>query len=59
MKVLVVEPLKECYAKEIGGLEEMQALVGGYIQAVYPFEDPVAVVCNDCLLYTSDAADEL
>ena len=47
MKVLVVEPLKECYAKEIGGLEEMQALVGGYIQAVYPFEDPVAVVCNE------------
>ena len=47
MKVLVVEPLKECYAKEIGGLEEMQALVGGYIQAVYPFEDPEAVVCNE------------
>ena len=41
MKVLVVEPLKECYAKEIGGLEEMQALVGGYIQAVYPFNRPL------------------
>lgn len=47
MKVLVVEPLKECYTKEINGLKEMQALVGGYIQAVYPFEDPVAVVCNE------------
>lgn len=47
MKVLVVEPLKECYTKETNGLEEMQALVGGYIQAVYPFEDPVAVVCNE------------
>lgn len=47
MKVLVVEPLKECYTKEINGLKEMQALVGGYIQAMYPFEDPVAVVCNE------------
>ena len=48
MKILVVEPMKEPYEKEIQGtLEEMQAIVGGYIQAVYPFEDPVAVVCND------------
>lgn len=63
MKVLVVEPLKECYAKEIGGLEEMQALVGGYIQAVYPFEDPVAVVCNEegknlCLPFNRPLLDE-
>ena len=43
----MVEPLKECYSKEIDGLNEMQALVGGYIQAVYPFEEPVAVVCNE------------
>ena len=48
MKILVVEPMKEPYEKEIqGSLEEMQAIVGGYIQAVYPFEDPVAVVCNE------------
>lgn len=40
--------MKEPYEKEIQGtLEKMQAIVGGYIQAVYPFEDPVAVVCND------------
>ena len=25
----------------------MQKLVGGHIQAVYPFDDPVAIVCND------------
>ena len=25
----------------------MQALVGGYIQAVYPYEEPVALVCNE------------
>ena len=48
MKILIVEPMKEPYEKEIQGtLEEMQAIVGGYIQAVYPFEDPVAVVCNE------------
>ena len=25
----------------------MQALVGGYIQAIYPFPDKAAVVCNE------------
>ena len=25
----------------------MQAAVGGCIQAVYPFEDPVAIICNE------------
>jgi len=49
MKVLIVEPLKEPYAKEIdGGLESMQKLVGGTIQAIYPFDDAeVALICND------------
>lgn len=28
-------------------LEEMQKQVGGYIQAIYPFEDPVAIICNE------------
>ena len=28
-------------------LEAMQAVVGGYIQAIYPYEDPVAIVCNE------------
>lgn len=28
-------------------LEEMQAVVGGSIQAVYPFEEPVAIICNE------------
>ena len=28
-------------------LEAMQEFVGGSIQAVYPFDDPVAVVCNE------------
>ena len=25
----------------------MQSIVGGYIQAIYPFDDPVALVAND------------
>ena len=28
-------------------LAAMQELVGGTIQAVYPFDDPVALICND------------
>ena len=28
-------------------LEAMQEKVGGYIQAIYPYEDPVAIVCNE------------
>lgn len=28
-------------------LEAMQALVGGYIQAIYPYKDLVALVCNE------------
>lgn len=48
MKVLMVEPGKVPYEKEIGnGLEALQAAVGGDIQAVYPYEEPVALVCNE------------
>ena len=48
MKVLIVEPLKAPYAAEIdGSLKSMQKIVGGLIQVIYPFDDPVALVCND------------
>ena len=48
MMVLVVEPMKEPYVKEIDpGLHALQAEVGGDIGAAYPFRDPVALVCND------------
>ena len=48
MKVLVVEPEKEPYVKEISsGLSSLQKEVGGFIEAVYPFEDPVAIICNE------------
>ena len=49
MKILVVEPLRVPYEKEIdGSLASMQAVVGGLIQLIYPFEDPeLALICND------------
>lgn len=48
MRVLIVEPGKAPRAKELAdSLEAMQAVVGGLIQAVYPFEEPVALVCNE------------
>ena len=48
MTVVMLEPGKEAYIKEIGtSLEAMQAVVGGYIQAVYPWDDPSAIVCNE------------
>lgn len=47
MRVLVVEPEVLPYEKEINGLEEMQATVGGLIDAIYPWEDRAAIVCND------------
>lgn len=47
--VLVVEPQKKLYVKEIDNtLESLQHEVGGYIQAIYPFCEPVTIVCADC-----------
>ena len=44
----MVEPGKAPYETQIGDdLQSMQALVGGYIQAVYPFDQPVALVCRE------------
>ena len=48
LTVLVVEPMKEPYVKEIDpGLASLQAAVDGDIQAVYLYDDPVALICND------------
>ena len=47
MNVLVVEPGFLPYEKEINGLDEMQQTVGGLIQAIYPFQEEVALVCNE------------
>ena len=41
LTVLVVEPAKPPYVKQIPDtLQAMQEIVGGNIDATYPFEDP-------------------
>ena len=46
--VLVVPPQDFPYVKEIDpGLKSLQSEVDGWIEAVYPFEDPVAIICNE------------
>lgn len=48
MQVVLVEPQKKAVVQDIDGtLETMQRIVGGTIQAIYPFEEPVALICND------------
>ena len=48
MRVIVVEPTETPAVRDIGSdLESMQQIVGGSIEAVYPFEEPVALVCNE------------
>lgn len=48
MKILIVEPGGKPRPAEIeGSLASMQKVVGGVIQALYPFREPVALICND------------
>ena len=48
MQVVVVEPKKKPMVRDIDvGLESMQKIVGGPIEAVYPFVEPVALICNE------------
>ena len=51
MNVLVVEPGYQPYEKEIQDgadhLEQMQAIVGGLIEPIYPYHEEVAIVCNE------------
>ena len=48
MKVLIVEPMKPPYIKNIGEeLADLQKEVGGFIEVVYPFPDEAAVICNE------------
>ena len=47
MKVLKIEPNKKPEGEDIlEGLESLQQEVDGYIEVVYPFEDPVGLVVN-------------
>ena len=48
MRILVVEPERRPEVREIdGSLKTMQEIVGGLIQPIYPFNDSVALICND------------
>ena len=48
MDVLIVEPEKVPRMASItGDLNSLQQVVGGYIEAVYPYDDPVAIVCHE------------
>lgn len=49
LTVLVVEPAKEPYVKEVGAeLDDLQREVGGYIEAVsYYYGEPVAIICDE------------
>lgn len=48
LTVLLIEP--ECYPRAIEidpGLEPLQKVVGGWIEAIYPWEDNAAIVLNE------------
>ena len=48
MIVLLIQPGEKPALAEINGtLESMQKIVGGCIQILYPFDDPIALVCNE------------
>lgn len=48
IEVLVVEPMKRAEFKMIDeNLASMQEIVGGNIEEYMPFEDEVAIVCNE------------
>ncbi len=48
MRVLVFEPGKEPYIKDIGrDLKSLQKEVGGLIETFYPSADEICIVCNE------------
>ena len=48
IKVVLAEPGKKAKATEIENtLENLQKIVGGYIECIYPFEDNVGIICNE------------
>ena len=48
MYVLIVQPGQPPETKEIkDGVASLQAVVGGPIQAIYPFAEPVALICHE------------
>ena len=48
MKILALEPHRKPQIVEIdGSLKSMQEIVKGSIEAIFPFDDPVALICNE------------
>lgn len=48
MDILIIEPEKAPFKATISGdLKSLQDIVGGHIEAIYPYDDPVALVCNE------------
>lgn len=48
IKVVMLEPGKEAYVTDVGTrLEDLQKTVDGFIEAYYPFEEEVCIVCNE------------
>ena len=48
IQVILCEPRKKACITTINNtLESLQQIVGGYIETVYPFDDPVAIICNE------------
>lgn len=48
IQVVLCEPRKKArIATIINTLASLQQIVGGNIEAVYPFDDPVAIICNE------------
>jgi hypothetical protein len=48
IQVVLCEPGKQARITTIqNNLASLQKMVGGYIEAVYPFEDPVGIICNE------------
>lgn len=46
--VVMLEPGEKAYTCKVGTkLGELQSVVGGCIEAYYPFEEEVCIVCND------------
>ena len=48
IRILIIPPGESPYPKEIPHtLDSLQSIVGGDIEVLYPFSDPVGVVCNE------------
>lgn len=48
IQVVLCEPRKKARITTITNtLSSLQQIVGGHIEAVYPFDDPIAIICNE------------